>query len=638
MYKLGIIYIFFMIFIVGNLNAQDFPIADSLNTDSLKNDYLEYGADKLFNIYNYYCNFKYNFRTEIGDLLINQNYTGNTLSGVQKVSRDAELLNLEFRKSIFDNVFLLAGNNTSLLYNPGSIELNKMERINGLIGLGYNNNDEKFLEVQSGIEKNTQIGYQSIGMISKIKSGLNYKDLDGYSINFNVNGELLNIDLGRNNKDIILMTNLSKIYGFSDNINLQVYYRIMDKYNLIKRDSAYLFSNNLNFDYSVEGRNSNLLMTQLDFNFQLINNLDGSIKLNFFNNSVDKGFSEYVQNDIRTAITQSRNLTKLNLESQLIYHFKRFNQTFGFSFNYESDENTVSKIHDITDVDYEKLKASAFDLDIISSITRLNSKSDYNLTRFDTLSLSISSSLTRYDTPSPRNNSDKDELLSIFNLSYIKRVSDILKFYLVSEIQLYHFVNLKAQLSAYNYWMKTIRLSPGISIKTKTFIMRPQFNILANYVVYDFEGLSQGVKSYSLRQVSYNDSIFVNLFRNIGFTSRFDLLYKETGILYWEKFEENPLNGNFKFFSRFYLSYYSAENLTISAGVRYFNLTQTNFSSKVNNKVDYKNISIGPEATIRYLISENSEINFTGWYEFQNINDKLYNQIPNFFIRTSIKL
>jgi hypothetical protein len=126
--------------------------------------------------------------------------------------------------------------------------------------------------------------------------------------------------------------------------------------------------------------------------------------------------------------------------------------------------------------------------------------------------------------------------------------------------------------------------------------------------------------------------------RNIGFTSKFDLLYKETGILYWKKFEENPLNGNFKFFSRFYLSYFTADYLTVSAGIRYFNLTQTNFSNKVKNNIVYKNISIGPEATIRYLISENSEINFTGWYEFQNINNKLYNQIPNFFIRTSIKL
>jgi hypothetical protein len=637
-FKTGIIFLFLFISICGNLIAQDFPIMDSLKTDYPKNDYLEYGADKLFNIYNYYFNFRYDLKSDFCNLLINQNYTGNTLIGSQKVSRDAEILNLDFRKSIMDNIFILAGHNISLLYNPGSIELNKMERINGLIGLGYNNNEDKFLEVQSGLEKNTQIGYQSSGLITKIKSGLNNYDLDGYLINLNLNGELLNIDLERNNKDIILNSNVSRIYGLGDNINLQIYYRIMDKFNLIKRDSAYIFTNNLNFDYSVEGRNSNLLMTQLDFNFELINNLDGIIKLSLFNNSVDKGFNQFVKNDMRTAVNQSRNLTKMNLETQVIYHFKRLSQTFGFSYNYESDENTVLKIHDITDIDFDKLKASSFDLDILSSIARFNSKSDYNITRFDTLSLNISSSLTRYDTPSPRNNSDKDELLSIFNLSYIKRVSDILKFYLVSEIQLYHFVNLKAQLSAYNYWMKTIRLSPGIIIKTKTFIMRPQFNILANYVVYDFEGLTQGVKSYSLRQISYNDSIFVNITRKIGFTTRFDLLYKETGILYWEKFEENPLNGNFKFFSRFYLSYFSEDYLLISAGIRYFNLTQTNFSNKVKNNIDYKNISIGPEAAIKFLISNNSEINFTGWYEFQNINDKLFNQIPNFFIRTSIKL
>jgi hypothetical protein len=637
-FKLGILFILCVLLFNNNINAQEFMGSDSLNTDSLNKDYLDYGADKLFNIYNYYFNLKYNLKYDYGNLMINQDYIGNTLTGAQKVSRDAEVFNLEFRNSIFDNIFLLVASNNSLLYNPGSIELNKMERISGLLGLGYNNNEGKFLELQSGIERNTQIGYQSTGLITRIKSGVNNFDMDSYIINFNAGGELLNLDLGRNNADFVLQTNISKIYGFKDNINLQVYYRIMDKYNLIKRDSAYLFSNNLNLDYSVERRNSNLIMTKLEFNFELINNLDGMISLDFFKNNVDKGFNRYVQNDMRTSVSQSRNLTKLNLETQVLYHFKRLNQTFGFSYNYESDENTISKINEITAIDFEKLKASSFDLDILSSIARFSSKSIYNLTRFDTLTLNISSSITRYDTPSPRNNSDKDELLSIFNLSFIKSVSDKLNFYLVSEIQLYHFINLKSQLSAYNYWMKTIRLSPGISIKTKTFIMRPQFSILANYVVYDFEGLTQGVKSYSLRQISYNDSIFVKLSRKIGFTSRLDLLYKETGILYWEKFEENPLNGNLKFFSRFYLSYFPDNILMISAGVRYFNLTQTNFSSKAINKIDYKNISIGPEATIKYWISENSEINFTGWYEFQNINDKLYNQIPNFFIRTSIKL
>src|SRR5690606_20214660 len=120
-----------------------------------------------------------------------------------------------------------------------------------------------------------------------------------------------------------------------------------------------------------------------------------------------------------------------------------------------------------------------------------------------------------------------------------------------------------------------------------SFFMRPQPYVLANYTVYDFEGFAPGVKSFSLRQIGYNDSLAYLIGNNLYLGTRIDLIYKETGTLFWSNFKESPVNGNLKFFYKFYTGYYD-EKFNIAIGIRYFNLTQKNFRTSAFVNSDYK--------------------------------------------------
>ena len=638
---LAVIFIF-LLFNNYQLKSQDEELTDIdklKQSDSIKTDNsTEYGIDKLINIYNYYFNLDYKNQNEILNFEIKQNYLGNTLKSQNSISRDEEKFSLILDKPIYDNISAKVSSNFSLISNPGSFNLNKIQRLNALTGIMMKENDARYFEFDAGAESNSQAGYHSNGWIGRFKTEYKDYELGGYNISLLSKGEFLGLDLERNNNDLSINTNIFKYYDFSEHINLDFTYRLMDRNSLIKRDSAYLFNNDLSFDYSVEKRFNNFYMLGLDLGFELLEILDGVVKLNINNNNVEKGYWQFVPKDSRTGINQFRNLMKFNIESELYFRFRKLHQTIGANLYYESDENTVLKKNDISENEYERYKANSYDLDINSSTFKLYSKSNYRLNNSDSIVMNLSSMILRYDTPSPRNNSDRDEFLAIINLNYFNKVSDVMTMVLTSELQLYHYVNLKSQLSGSNFWMRTLRLSPGFIIKTKGFVMRPYLSILANYVVDDFEVSGQEIKSYSLRQISYNDSISIKLSPMIYLNTRLDVIYKETGILYWNKFKELPLNGNLKFFSRFFFTYSNTSFPEISVGIRYYNLSQTNFSSGQNFAKKYTNISFGPETTINYRINENTSVTFSGWYEFLYLNDKLTNEIPNFILKSSIKL
>ena len=108
-----------------------------------------------------------------------------------------------------------------------------------------------------------------------------------------------------------------------------------------------------------------------------------------------------------------------------------------------------------------------------------------------------------------------------------------------------HLVFLKAERSAMNNWNRIFQFNPGIYYNTKSFMMMPQFEILANYTVYDFENISPDVKSFSYRQVGYKDSIFIYLGKMFSLQTNINISYFERGILYWKSFSENSTKSKF---------------------------------------------------------------------------------------------
>lgn len=618
-----------------------YSISNEANIDSLDllvPNNIRYGLDKQLNIYAFNFFGNYNFTSDFGNFSINQKYLGTAYSAANTIVQDDEDFGIFYEYPTTDYISLLASTNYIHISNKGSSELNELSRGNFLAGGRVKPFNEIFLDFTAGVENNNQMGIISDATIYKISSGIESLEWEGYKFSGNLSSEFLFLNLDRINRTINVSGLFSKQYDYyNDYINANVNYRVLDRYNAFRRDNQYIEANELDFPFSLEARDNNLLITDVFMQFGLSDKLIGSLNLYFSQNSIQRQFKEYVPNDTRTGIRQSREQLRVSVKPEIRFEGDKYKQVFSIIYSFESDENKVTNINNIQGQEFQIYRNRATELDNITSIFRLISKSSLNLGRGDTLSLTALSSITRFDTPSEQNNSDRDEFLGLIGAAYTSRLSEISSFRIDAEIRLNHQVNLKASRSASNFWMRSIKFAPSVVIQTKSFFMRPQPYVLANYTVYDFEGFAPGLRSFSLRQIGYNDSIAIVFGNNLYLGTRIDLIYKETGTLFWKDFKEQPVNGNLKLFFKFYTGYFD-KNFNIALGMRYFNLTQQTFRMSAFINSDYKTESYAPEVILSIDLLDKAVLRLNGWYEFQIINDTYKNEIPNIILNTSIKL
>lgn len=619
--------------------SRQYLLAQIENIDSISAvpNSLSYGIDKQLNIYGF--NFLMNYRhlSNFGNLTVNQKYIGTAYSAGNTILQDEEDFSLLYDYPVLENFSILSSGDFVLISNQGSTELNALRRGNILGGIRFNPIDKMSFDLMAGAEDNTQMEINSRGGIFRINGYLDDFELEGYRFSGKLKGELLSLNMNRVNRTLNFNSVIYKQFDLFDIISANISYRILDRYNAFKRDAQYIADNNLDFDYSLEARFNNMLVSDVNLSFGLNDNTVGLIKLYFSQNNIERFFHDYVPGDPRTGVRQYRNQLRVSVNPEIQYKSMNLSQMLGFLYNFESDENSVQNINNISQQEFNLLKSRSFELDNISTNFRIISKTMLNLTKMDTVYLSGMSSITRFDTPSQLNNSDRDEFLGLVSAGYGRRVSEIISVRLDAEMQFNHQVNLSASRSASNFWMRSIKLAPTVIIQTKSFFMRPQPYVLANYTVYDFEGFAPGVRSFSLRQIGYNDSLAIILSKNLYLGTRIDLIYKETGTLFWSDFKESPINGNLKLFYKFYVGYYD-DNFNIAVGARYFNLTQKNFRASAFVNSDYKTESYAPEVIISAEFFSGATLKLNGWYEFQIINDGYRNEIPNLILNTSIKL
>lgn len=598
---------------------------------------LSFGLDKQLNIYAFNFLMNYGINTDYGNLNFNQKFLGTAYSSNTNILQDDEDFNILYEYPTGEKFSLLGMSEYIQISNRGSNELNELRRMNLLLGARVKPSSYIHLDLLAGAEDNNQMGILSKGSVYKVLSTLKTFDLEGYQFSGSLNGELLSLNYERLSRSLNFSGNMIKNYDVFDMISANISYKIMDRYNAFRRDSDYLAVNSLDFAYSIEARFNDMLVSDVNFSFGLTDEINGLLRLTFAQNNIERYFKEYVKNDTRTGVRQFRNQLKVAVNPELVYNSDNYRQLFGLLYSFESDENRVQNSNNISDIEFNLIRSRTNELDNLTTILRLISKTNINLSKNDTLYFSGMTSITRFDTPSEANNSDRDEFLGLVSLSYGRRLSDITTFRIDAEGQFNHQVNLRAARSASNFWMRSIKFAPSVVIQTKSFFMRPQPYILANYTVYDFEGFAPGLRSFSLRQIGYNDSISLIIGRNLYLGTRFDLIYKETGTLFWDDFKEQPINGNLKIFFKFYTGYYD-KNFNIALGARYFNLTQQTFRAATFINSDYKTESFAPEVIINADFISGATLRLNGWYEFQIINDTFRNEIPNIILNTSIKL
>jgi hypothetical protein len=689
--------IFYVIFInLFTIYSTYSNTSDSTNQNNRINHF-NYGFDKFLNTFLFFGNANLDIVTDFGQFMVNQAYTGVGLTGVNNSFREDESFNFNYKKSLTDNLFVKVKQNWLLSSDSRNIGLNNLQRLNGILLISYNENNQYFAEIGTGAEKNEQIGVTATGGVFQINAFAREVELDDFVLNSKLNTE--RIKLGEDRKFNVLDFE-TNVISFSDNNNS---FDINFKYRNLERDLLSQFVNVEN-GRLIENRIEDRIGASMGLSFPISDKIYNNLIFNLERQTVDKKFNDFLGTNTLTGVKRKLNEDIINLNYSLVMNYENFKQNFSIFLLNRNEKNITSKEFDLLDTDLNILRNQENQRDNISFQTRINSSSFYNLTSTDTVSFNFAASLLRYDTPSEQNNDERDELNQNLSISYGKKYNDNFNFNLKFEYLYNHLVFLKASRSALNNENKILKLTPSVRFKNEYISFKPEFDLTANYTIYDFEEITSGIRSFSFRQLAYRDSINIKL--NHKYQIDFSIFYRyfERGVFFNKSFAElpqnsnleqlfklmfvvgnreinqfktiltlnnsqvgsfNEMNNNYNNLSNYesqnnsiinpdstknkQIDYYSQfdntndynvkSNLVYGFGLRYFKLEQNNLQqlSANFNLPNFTQRSIAPETFIIYYFDDENSVSFNGWYEFRYIKDSL-SQIPNLFLKTNIFL
>jgi hypothetical protein len=211
------------------------------------------------------------------------------------------------------------------------------------------------------------------------------------------------------------------------------------------------------------------------------------------------------------------------------------------------------------------------------------------------------------------NDDDRDELLSILRLRYSHFLSPFFEAYLNAEGTYSHVVYLFASRSANNNINRVLRLALGGIYKGARFSSLNNFEVTANYTVYDFEDITSSLRSISFRQFTASDSTHLKITNLLSLLVSGYVKLTDQGELDWDDFAERP--------SRYLEEIYADPKIGfifdytfVAFGLRYFSLRTYNYDEKTRIP-DTRYLSLGPLFELQ--IGTNSlYLKLNSWYEF----------------------
>ena len=128
--------------------------------------------------------------------------------------------------------------------------------------------------------------------------------------------------------------------------------------------------------------------------------------------------------------------------------------------------------------------------------------------RRDSLAVYASVSRFQYDTPDTNNFDDRDELRINTQFTYGRQFHRSLRLEVQASVSLYHMVYIFGERSADNSWNRIIRLRPVVHFSpSQRMEWHNAFEVLANYVDYDFDKLAIQTRSFVFRKFAWDDSL-----------------------------------------------------------------------------------------------------------------------------------
>jgi hypothetical protein len=591
--------------------------------------------EKRLNTYNLNSRLSYSYNFDNFFVGIDEDYFSSLVNSTEKSIKDEQSLSVigEYELSpifqfgtltqsnIYSNDRKIAINEASNIYSTFYSKISPTDQIKIIPFLGYSINQ--------------QVGEDDRGAIY----GTNL-EFDKYRFN----EFLFDAKMKYQKEDIAPRKNEHQLAAMRvrNNLDLGITNIVSANYSNIRKDfyfdtdslTSSIFNINKNIQsriekkYFVEERLYNSRFAS-DFFFDL----SGSMSLRDIDrNTKFKNLSNISSSTFDTKIEEF----KFDLSGTSEYRSEIFFGRIRIDYSEKEEKHNAKNIDGSNQILFEQRSEQEKKKNNSSEYTTISALGNIAITRKDNVSFSVLHRKLVYNTSSEENFDDRDELLSIFRISYIRTFNHLFNYFLNLEGSLNHIVYIYSERSANNNIRRILKLSSGGEFSGSTFFSRNTFEVSANYSTYDFEDINPNIRSYSFRQFSAKDSSSVSITKKINaeFTGYAKL--SEQGDFNWKSFSNNP--------DRFLAEYYllpmvsvKKDILKFGVGLRMFILKTYGYNENNFKYLSSDYYSIGPVSNFTLML-QNLNLYFNGWYEFITTEKDIKRELANLTLSISWNL
>ncbi|MFC2085230.1 hypothetical protein ACFLS9_09240 [Bacteroidota bacterium] len=613
--------------ITAQLNRDSLVLKQSFYNKQLITTYFE----KQLNTY--HLNSLINYSASINRLFIgiNENFKSTFIRTYRKNIKDEQFLSL-FTEYTFSNPlklgFLLLNKDYS---DNRNIALNKSSIFNS--SLFARLQPLKILSITPfiGLVNNRQIGIQDKGIVYGSEASLNNLNIDEFNINSSL--KIHNEDISpRKNTLRYFKVDLKNKFQNKLNNHIGGYYSQLRKDFYFEADS--ITSHEFEIENNIQSRTESNYLIKDNISYNMGNpglsiNMAGRISWR----DIDRK-TKYVSIDNIGTSSFDSNVEefKIDLLADILFSLDKFNSVFRILHSERNEKHIAKNIEGSNQIIFNRREDIENQKNNKSQQTTITATGALNYSSYNILQLNLFHRKLIYETPSSENYDDRDELLSIIQLSSINKLNPFFDLIFNFEGSLNKIVYIFAQRSSNNNIRRSLKFSASGNYKGTTFSSKNIAEVSANYTVYDFEDLNPNYQSFSFRQISLKDSSLLKINRNLSVSLLGYIKLSEQGDFNWTDFSGNPI----RFLEEIYLEpkcIYTYQFIKFGLGLRFFSLSTFSYNNDVIKVKDSEYKSIGPLSEVAILYSETLKIRFYGWLEFINNEKEQRRKLGNLFIQ-----
>lgn len=570
--------------------------------------------DKQLNTYNFNSAFQFNRKWNNYFFSIDENFRSTVIKSNTNSIKDEQYftflnaydilpflsIGMSLKNNIYSDDRSLAINKTSILQGEAFAKIRPFQKFE--------------VSPYFGLSQNQQTAITDEGFVYGSELFVDRFNIDNLSLDSKMKYE--NEDISPR-KNTLRYINLNMYSNFENNISNNVAVLYTEQRRDFYLDADSITSSEFNIDKNIESRTENRLNIQNRFFYlspvsNITLDLNGRVSMR----NIDRN-TRYIslRNITRSTFDTKIEEFKIDLTSTVGYRSKNLNGQIRAAYTEREEKHLAKEISGANPIFYNERQSIEAQKNNTSKQITLSANGVYKLSSKDRFLLSLYHRKLIYDTPSENNHDDRDELLSMVKLTYIRKLNYFFNVFTTFEGSLNKTAYLFAERSSNNNIKRFLKFTAGGQYKNSNFRSVNAAEVSANYTVYDYEELNPNFKSFSFRQLAIRDSTELLISRRLKGEFYGYIKFSEQGDFSWKDFSNQPV----RFLHEAYLTpkiFYSKGGLELGVGLRYFNLSTFDYNDNNKKKLVTEYNSIGPLAEIKLIMNQRLLLKFYGYYEF----------------------